>query len=454
MEKNKLFGTDGIRGEFQKWPLTEQLIYVLSLAVSLWLKNRLKTKKKICVLIGKDTRFSCNAIEKILAGGFTSKGITVYSAGVIPTPGLAFLANTMDVKLGIMISASHNPAQDNGIKFFKHNGFKLNEKEEHEIENIAFKLLNSKSNTNKFKKIDKKLKKIPTTAYLKHLKTTVGDLNLRKMRIVVDCACGAVSNYAGKALSDLGAKVFVFNNKPNGFNINLNCGSLHPEQVAALTLKKNADIGFSFDGDGDRVVFSDEKGKIRDGDYIMSTVAEHFLKTESLANKTVIATSMSNFGLEKFLEKIKIKLIRADVGDKYVLREIINHRANFGGEQSGHIIFFDHATTGDGILTALQLLRVLFKKGKKASQLAAGFKKYPQLIYNVPVKEKKDFKKMPMVWKKIQQAHKSLKNRGRLVVRYSGTERLARIMVEGITKKEIKDIAVNIGQEIEKEIGC
>ncbi|MFH1460028.1 MAG: phosphoglucosamine mutase [Candidatus Omnitrophota bacterium] len=450
MQKNKLFGTDGIRGEFGTWPLKKETIETIGAAAAAWLKKKYKARKKICIVIGKDTRESCDRIEKYIAAGFAQAGIEIFSAGVIPTPGLAYLTNTQDFQLGIMISASHNPAKDNGIKFFKHNGYKLTEKEEKTVEKIAGNLLKKKS---KRKKISIRLNKISGESYLNHLKNCVNSLNLAKIKIVIDCANGAVSDYAQKIFSELGAQVIVLKNKPNGKNINSGCGSLHPELMAKQTYERKANIGFAFDGDGDRVIFSDEKGNVLDGDYIMAFVAENFLKTKQLKNKIVIGTSMSNFGLEKFLNNIKVKFIRADVGDKYVLKEMIKHKGIFGGEQSGHIIFLDQATTGDGMLTALQLVKMMQKTKLSPSKFVSGLKKYPQLIRNVKVKTRKDFKEMPEVWQRIQKAQKQLRNNGRLVMRYSGTEALARIMVEGNNQKQINNIAESIACAIKKEIG-
>lgn len=449
MEKKKLFGTDGIRGEFGEWPLTEEVVYNVSLAISKWLKK--KHDKTLRVIIGKDTRKSCPKIEKILASGFKKAGVKVYSAGVIPTPGLAYLANTMDVELGVMISASHNPWEDNGIKFFKHNGFKLSEKEEKAIERITFPMLESgKANPSGIKI---KTEKINPKAYLGHLKSCVNNMDLRGMKIVADCANGASSAYAFKLFSELGAMVIILNNRPDGKNINLNCGSLHPEVMAKAIRKNKADIGFSFDGDADRVIFGDEKGNVLDGDFIMALVARVWLKDKKLKNKIVVGTSMTNFGLEKFLKNLGVTLIRADVGDKYVLSDMQKKKAVFGGEQSGHMIFLEHATTGDGLLTALKLLEIICVLNKKVSLLVKGLKKYPQLISNVRVKEKKDFKKMPAVWEKIQKAEKHLSGKGRLVMRYSGTEQLARVMVEAQSKSETKKIAADISNAIAREIG-
>lgn len=449
MNKNKLFGTDGIRGEFGEWPLSEQVVYNVSVAISSWLRK--KHKNKINVVIGKDTRRSCSKIEQILADGFKKAGVEVYSAGVIPTPGLSYLVNTMDVELGVMISASHNPWQDNGIKFFKHNGFKLSEQEERAIERIALPMFKKSEYKPSKKKI--KIEKINSKRYITHLKECVGNMDLRGIKIVADCANGASSAYVLKLFSDLGAKVIVMNNKPDGKNINLNCGSLYPQVVAKAVCNHKADIGFSFDGDADRVIFCDEKGKVLDGDFIMSLVVKIWLKNKKLKNKVIVGTSMTNFGLEKFLEKLNISLIRADVGDKYVLKEMIRKKAVFGGEQSGHIIFLEHATTGDGLLTALKLMEIITGESQKISTLVKGLKKYPQLISNVRVREKIDFKKLPVVWGKIQKAQRQLIGRGRLVMRYSGTEPLARVMVEAQSKTEIKKIAADISNAIAKEIG-
>ncbi|MFH1063289.1 MAG: phosphoglucosamine mutase [Candidatus Omnitrophota bacterium] len=453
MKKHHLFGTDGIRGQFGTEPLTENIIYAISLALGKWLNKTHKKSKKIRVIIGKDTRCSCNKIEQYLAQGFASCGIDVCSAGVIPTPGLAYLTNTMDVQMGVMISASHNPWTDNGIKFFQHNGYKLSESQERAIEKIAYPIIQDISSRKKNKHSRVAIKKVAGLSYLKHLKSCCPGLELSGKKIVIDCANGAVSNYAEALFADLGAKVFVLNNNPDGKNINLHCGSMHPEVAADFLKKKKADIAFSFDGDADRVIFSDDKAKVLDGDYIMTMITRYLLAENRLANNTVVGTSMSNFGLEKLLEKMHVGLIRADVGDKYVLEEIIKNKANFGGEQSGHMIFLDYATTGDGMLTALQILMALQKTKKSIKMLCQGLKKYPQLIHNIRVKERKPFKSMPGVQQKIDQAQKQLKGRGRLVMRYSGTELLARIMVEAENKKEIKKIADEIGIAIARELG-
>jgi phosphoglucosamine mutase len=453
MKKDHLFGTDGIRGQFGTYPLTDTVICSVSMALGKWIKNTHKKTKKLKVIIGKDTRLSCNKIEQLLAQGFNACGIEVLSAGVVPTPGLAYLTNNMDVQLGVMISASHNPWTDNGIKFFKHNGYKLSEKQERAIEKIAYPIIKAQAVKKKAEKKKLKLKKISAAAYLDHLKSCCEGLDLKGKRIAVDCANGAASAYAEKLFSDLGGKVFVINNKPNGKNINLNCGSTHPETLAGFLKKKKADIGFSFDGDADRVIFCDEKARILDGDYIMTMITRYFLSEGNLPAKAVVGTSMSNFGLEKLLDSLQVRLIRADVGDKYVLEEIIKNKANFGGEQSGHMIFLDHATTGDGMLTALQVLMSLYKTGKSIAVLCKGLKKYPQLIHNVKVNQRKHFDKMPEVKEKILNAQNQLKGKGRLVMRYSGTELLARVMVEGENLKQIKNIAEDIGDAIDSQIG-
>ncbi|MBU1043749.1 MAG: phosphoglucosamine mutase [Candidatus Omnitrophica bacterium] len=453
MEKEHLFGTDGIRGQFGEFPLTENIIFAVSIALGKWLQKSHKGVSKIKIVIGKDTRSSCDQIEQYLAQGFSSCGIGVCSAGVIPTPGLAYLTNAMDVQMGVMISASHNPWTDNGIKFFKHNGYKLSEKQERAIEKIAHPIIQELNSKQKIKHKKVVIKKVAGSSYVEHLKKCCPGLDLKGKKIVVDCANGAVSGYAGKLFSDLGAKVFVLNDEPDGENINLHCGSMHPEIAAQHLKKKKADIAFSFDGDADRVIFSDENARVLDGDYIMTMVVRYFLAENKLSNNAVVGTSMSNFGLEKLLEKLQVRLIRADVGDKYVLEEMIKNKLIFGGEQSGHMIFLDHATTGDGMLTALQILMALQKTKKTIKMLCHGLKKYPQLIHNIKVKERKPFKKMPVVQQKIDQAQKQLNGRGRLVMRYSGTELLARIMVEAENKNEIKKIANDIGRAIVNEVG-
>ena len=448
----KLFGTDGIRGKFKQWPLTLEIVYAVSLATGEWLKKKHKKKKNMSIIIGQDTRYSCDIIEQCLAFGFNKKGIEVYTAGIVPTPGLAYLANTMDVELGIMISASHNPAEDNGIKFFKHNGFKLTDEEERQIEKIAYEILNKKTKLpSQRSRID--LEMVSIEPYLEHLKTSVEGLDLSGKKVVVDCANGAVSAYAKWLFEDLGATVKAIGYKPDGYNINRNCGSLYPEKVADWIKKNKADIGFSFDGDGDRVIFCDHRGKIYDGDHIMVMGARYFKQKKQLANNTVVATSMSNFGLEKSLKEMKIKLIRSDVGDKYVLKDLLKAKAIFGGEQSGHMLFLKYATTGDGMLTALQILKIITDTGKKVSSLVSGFKKYPQVLRNIRVKEKKDFTKFPALQEKVKMVNKELEGDGRLVLRYSGTEPLARVMIEAGCKKKINKLTDILINAIRDEIG-
>ncbi|RKY36351.1 MAG: phosphoglucosamine mutase [Candidatus Omnitrophota bacterium] len=453
MNNHKLFGTDGIRAEFGQWPLTVKMIYYISFAVGKWLKNDFKTKKSFNVVIGRDTRQSGEVIEEYLSLGLLEHKIRVVTAGVVPTPCVAFLTNKLKFDLGIVISASHNPAVDNGIKFFKNNGFKLSELEEQQIEKLIFGLLKSKTKINLPRKRNLKLEQISSKGYFDHLKLCVRGLNLENVKIVADCANGAVSHYAGKLFSDLGAKVSVLHNHPDGVNINYLCGSLYPDNLIKQVKKTGSNIGFSFDGDGDRVIFSDEKACVLDGDHIMALVSKYLLSKNKLDGKKVVGTSMTNLGLERFLDGLKIKLVRAGVGDKFVLNEMIRHKAIFGGEQSGHIIFLNYATTGDGLLTALQILKIMQDEQLPVSRLISGLKKYPQLICNLKIKEKKDFKQMPGVWKKIKQVEKALGTDGRLVMRYSGTEKLVRIMVEGSSKAKIEKLAYLIKDEIKKEIG-
>ena len=447
----RLFGTDGIRGRYGAWPLTDDVIAAVSRALGGWLRQHFPRQKNLTVIIGKDPRASGDAIEQLLARGLRQAGILVQSCGVVPTPGLAYLTNTLPVQLGIMISASHNPAEDNGIKCFAHNGFKLSERQERAVERRTFALL---------KKPWRgaapcgKIPRVATTAYLGHIASSAPGLNLTGMTIAIDCAHGAVSAYAEQLFRGLGATVRVIHDRPDGLNINHRAGSLHPQHLAALVRRKRADVGFSFDGDGDRVICCDEQGIIRDGDFMMAIAGRYLKERGRLKANTLVSTSMSNFGLEKFLAEQKIKMRRADVGDKYVLQQMQRCGSNLGGEQSGHIIFLDYSTTGDGLLTAVQLVRIMRETGKKLSALARSMKKYPQILLNVRVRERRPFKRMPVVQKLIRAAQQQLTGNGRLVVRYSGTEPLARVMVEGPRKNTITNMARTIIAAIQQEIGA
>ncbi len=445
MKAKKLFGTDGIRGRFGEWPLTLEIISACGRAAAELLNGKPPCK----VIIGRDPRASGTQIEKLLSDGLRAEGAEVYSAGIIPTPGLSYLTRDGGFSLGIMISASHNPAEDNGIKMFKGNGYKLSDREEARLEKNIYAFL-SRPGRNR---PTGRLRRVASKPYLDHLRQTVNGLSLKGEKIVIDCANGAVCDYAERLFGGLGAKVVVLNNRPDGANINRGCGSLHPEVMAEAVKKEQSSAGFSFDGDGDRVLMSDENGRIMDGDQIMGITARFFQKQGRLVKNTVIATSMSNLGLEKFLKKSGAVLVRTDVGDKYVLREMLRQKTNFGGEQSGHIIFLDHASTGDGMLTALQLMRVRQQTGISFSRQDQGFFRYPQLIKNVRIAKKVDLLSLKTVKARMDSVLKELGEDGRLVLRYSGTEPLARIMLEGPKKKTIIRMAEDIAEAIEEAIG-
>lgn len=450
----KLFGTDGIRGTPGDYPLTDEMIYKIGKACA----NLLSYQKgvvnsRLKVIIGKDTRQSCEKIEKILTDAISSCGIEVILAGIIPTPGLAFLTKRFKADMGIMISASHNKATDNGIKFFSHSGHKLSQKQEKLIEKVIFNesveldvlSLDSAGPASLFEEVPR--------IYIDFLKSKAKDLSLAGLKIAVDCAYGALSHIAPAVFQELGAEVYSINNQPNGENINLNCGALYPENLVKLVAKHNADIGFAYDGDGDRVIIADEKGSLLDGDYIMAIIGLHLLKKDLLPHNTIVTTVMSNYGLREAVVNAGGRLIQTDVGDRNVTETLIENNLILGGEQSGHVIFLNHSTTGDAVIVCLEILKVMKETGKKLSELRQCMSKCPQVLINVKVKEKKPFEQIPQIQEKISHSHSRLNGNGRLLVRYSGTEPVARIMVEGRDQNLIEEIAASLAEGIKQELG-
>lgn len=443
----KLFGTDGIRGVANQYPMTPELILRVGKAIASSLD-----KKKPKILIGKDTRISGYLIESALTSGICSQGADVLLVGPMPTPAIAYLTKLFEADAGIVISASHNPAEHNGIKIFDKNGFKLSDDTERKIEkavlseNISNKNINGDKIGKAFR-IDDASKR-----YIEFAKSTTKD-SLKGFKIVLDCANGAAYHIAPDIFKKLGAEVIVLNNKPDGLNINLNCGALHPEVIKEKILEEKADIGIALDGDADRIIAVDEKGNIVDGDHIMAIFAIEMKNNNKLRENTVVATTMSNIGFEIAMKNNGIDLIRTDVGDRYVIEEMKTNNYNLGGEQSGHIIFFDYIPTGDGIITALQIMNIMKNTKKKLSELKECMTTFPQLIKNIEVKEKKPFEEMNSVIDSIKQAENHLKDNGRVIVRYSGTENKARVMIEGKDKTLIEKIADNIINEIKKEVG-
>ncbi|MBI5417847.1 phosphoglucosamine mutase [Candidatus Poribacteria bacterium] len=448
----KLFGTDGIRGLANVEPLTADFAYKLGKSTAiLFDKNN---EKRSLFLIGKDTRLSCDMLENAITAGLCSYGADVIKTGIIPTPAIAYLTKKYEADAGIVISASHNSFEDNGIKFFSNEGYKLPEKIEDELTHL---LLNDDI---LFKRpVGSEIGRVIENDragrdYIDHIKNTIPqNIDLSHLIVVLDCANGATSFLAPELFRKLGIKTIVKHNNPNGTNINLNCGSLYPNELSEEVRKSHAHIGICFDGDGDRVIALDENGQMIDGDFIMAICSDNLFRNKHLMNKTLITTVMSNIGLEKFTDNSGIKMVRANVGDKYVLEEMIKHDAYLGGEQSGHIIFRKYNTTGDGMITALQLLSIMVNEDKKLSLLAKIMKKYPQILVNVEVREKKDFYCIPDIKKVIDEIESDIASEGRLLLRYSGTEPLARIMLEGENETRIKKMADKLAEVIKINLG-
>ena len=442
--KKKYFGTDGIRGEVNQSKINGEMFFKFGLAAGRYFTN-LK-KKKLTAIIAKDTRLSGYSLEPALVSGLASAGMHVYTLGPLPTNGLAMLTKIMKANMGIMITASHNPYYDNGLKLFGPDGLKLSDRIEKKIEKLIDRktelLLSKPGLLGRVKRLE-----TGTDTYINILKKNFPKkFNLQNMRIVIDCANGAGYKAAPKLIKSLGAEVIIIGNNPSGLNINEKCGSTFPKKIQTAVKKNNADIGISLDGDADRVIMCDEKGKIIDGDQIIAALSQRWKKKKILKGG-VIGTLMSNYGLEKFFKSKNIKFSRSDVGDRYVKELMQKKNYNLGGEQSGHIILGKFATTGDGLLVALESLFAI-RKGIKASKFFNVFKKTPQVLENVSYKDEKILKS-PSLLKAIKLAKKMIKGKGRVLIRKSGTEAKIRIMAESeninlvkkcihIVKKEIK----------------
>ena len=428
MEK-KYFGTDGIRGKVNNSKINGEMFFKFGLAAGTYFKN-FKKKKQIAI-IAKDTRLSGYTLEPALVSGLASAGMHVFTLGPLPTNGLAMLTKKMRANLGIMITASHNQSNDNGMKLFGPDGMKLSDKIEKKIEKIIDSNISSKLtkplNLGRVKRLED-----ANENYINILKSNFpNNFSLKGLKIAIDCANGAAYKSAPKLLRSLGAKVFEVGTKPNGININYKCGSTHPEKIKSLTKKFKTDLGISLDGDADRIILTDEKANIVDGDKIIAVLAERW-KRKKILRGGVIGTLMSNYGLEKFFKEKKIKFFRSNVGDRYVKELMQNKRFNLGGEQSGHIILGNFATTGDGLLVALEILFSL-RKGKKASELFSIFRPIPQVLENISVKDKSIISSKKCKFA-IKKAEKIIFGKGRLLVRKSGTESKIRIMCESEDK--------------------
>ncbi len=442
----KLFGTDGVRGVANIEPMTVETAMQLGRAVAYHFKNKERRHK---IIIGKDTRLSCYMLENALVAGICSMGVDALLIGPLPTPGIAFITQSMRADAGAVISASHNLFHDNGIKFFGRDGFKLSDELERRIEDLIFSkeidhLRPTATDVGKAFRIDD-----ARGRYVVFLKDTFPrELSLDGLRIILDCANGAAYRVAPTVFSELGAEVISLGVNPNGENINFNCGSLHPEIISEKVREYRADIGIALDGDGDRVIFTDENGRIVDGDHVMAVCATDMIGRGCLKNNTLVATIMSNLGLEIAVKRAGGTMLRTQVGDRYVVEEMRSGGYNLGGEQSGHIVFLDYNTTGDGIITTLQLLAIMQRSGRTLSDLAGVMKRVPQILLNVRVKEKVPLEDITEITEAVRSVEDVLGEEGRVVLRYSGTEPLARVMIEGMDEGIIRAQANAIADRI------
>jgi len=450
----KLFGTDGIRGEAGQFPLDPKTVRIIGASLARHLAEKTKGRRSR-ILIGRDTRESGPWIEQALVSGVREAGAEIQSAGVITTPGVAYLTRTLPADAGVVISASHNPYHDSGIKIFEPSGRKLEDTVEREIEADIVVSASIDAHETATQPASPNGSAELKSLYQDYLANEVGrDLSLAKLTLVVDCANGAAYEIAPDVFRRLGARVIATNDHPNGRNINLDCGSLHIEDLQKRVVAERADLGVAFDGDADRALFVDAAGEFVDGDATLWVLANYLKERGELKGDTVVATVMSNIGLELALRSRAINLTRTDVGDKYVLDELLRSRAALGGEQSGHIIFPDISLAGDGIITTISLLRVMREKQQSLAELTEGIHRYPQILVNVRVREKRPFEELPSVQRQAQAITQELGDHGRLLLRYSGTEPLARIMIEGQDEREIERCANDLADLIRQELGA
>lgn len=447
----KIFGTDGVRGRANVFPMNVETALALGRAAG---KIFRRHNGKHRVVVGKDTRLSCYMFENALIAGLCSMGVDTLMVGPFPTPGIAFITRAYRADAGIVISASHNPFSDNGIKFFSSEGFKLPDSWEAEMEALV-----SSGDFDDSLPVDYDIGRNARVTdvdgrYIEFLKATFPrKQSLKNLKIVLDCANGAGYKVAPLVFRELDAEVHVYGNAPNGLNINLDCGSLHPETVQKAVIDHHADVGIALDGDADRVIMVDENAQIVDGDAILAICARDMKKQGLLRNNKVVTTIMSNLGFLKAMQASDISVIQSQVGDRYVIQEMLNHDANLGGEQSGHLIFLDHNTTGDALVSALQVLRIMIETDSRLSDLAAIVKRYPQALVNVKVSAKPPLESLKKVVEARTQAENALGTSGRVLVRYSGTERTCRVMVEGEKLKQVHQLANHIAEAVRSEIG-
>ena len=445
---NKLFGTDGIRGVANEYPMTTEVALNIGRAIAYLSKKKGHFPR---IIIGRDTRLSGDMFESAIISGICSMGVNAISVGVMPTPGIAFLTHDMRADAGIVISASHNPSPDNGIKIFNSEGFKLSDKKENQIEELIFA-----NNVNKLHPVPKELGKVSrlddaSGRYVDFLKSTFPqEINPEGMNVVLDCSNGATYKVAPAVFAELGCSVKTLFDRPDGKNINLHCGSQHTEALAAEVLRQGADVGFAFDGDGDRVIAVDDKGNVLTGDRMLAICSAILKKEGKLKNNFVVRTVMSNLGLSIAFQELDIDSVFAQVGDRFVLEEMLARGAIIGGEDSGHLIFLQHHTTGDGLITALQVLAAMKKEDKPLSVLARIMNVFPQMLINIDVKRKPEIETVPEIMAAIKKAEKALGDKGRVLVRYSGTQNMCRVMVEGPTKEETETHCRQIAYVVKK----
>ncbi len=457
--RRKIFGTDGVRGTANVEPVTAETALKLGRAAAHVFRNieavaRGRDRHKI--VIGKDTRLSGYMLENALSSGILSMGVDVLFIGPLPTPGVAYITRSLRADAGIVITASHNPYDDNGIKFFRADGYKLDDNIEQQIEDLVFSgaienIRSTAAQIGKAVRIDDALGR-----YIEYAKSSFPKgMTLEGMKIVIDCAHGAAYKAAPCVLRELGAEVIVIANQPDGTNINRNCGSMHPEGMCEAVREHGAQLGIAHDGDADRVLFCDETGSLIDGDDVLVIAAMDMLSSNQLAEKTVVATVMSNAGLEPAVNALGGRVVRTNVGDKHVIDEMVRNGYNLGGEQSGHMIFRDYGTTGDGLVCALQILRIMKSRRALLSHLSRSWTRFPQLVTNVKVREKRPFAEIPGLLDLVSAAEKAVAgDGGRILLRYSGTEPKARLLIEGRDTGMLQDWSHKICSELKKHLGA
>lgn len=457
MKQRKFFGTDGIRGIANREPVTPENAFRLGKALTLFLKNSQPSlSQPLRIVVGRDTRRSGEMLEAALVAGLTTAGAEALLARILPTPGVALLTREENAAAGVMISASHNPAEDNGLKLFHGDGTKFDDIAESKIEMLMDQLINDSESAQRPVGADIGITKILSTAaerYLAACKKTVPSLSLSGWTIALDMANGAASHTTPQLLQELGATIHLFHATPDGMNINKNCGSTHGEIISNLVCKTGAQIGIAHDGDADRLLLCDEEGNLVDGDEILAMIGLAALRAGTLKNKTLVTTIMSNFGLDETLAAAGGKVLRTAVGDRYVMEAMLQGDFNIGGEQSGHLIFRDHSSTGDGLVAALQILQLMQETKQPLSLLRRCLKKYPQAQRNLRVKEKKSLEELRLMIPLIGQIEKELEGQGRVLLRYSGTESLLRLLIEGKETSKVQSYCDALAAALEEVLG-